>query len=109
MTETITKVYERERNLIEQTFESDPDLAEDLSVEHMFCTYIVNFLEDKGYIWRGHNIRNQGWSVLLIVKAAHGDIPLVAFVSERTTTRCMRVFLRKLADGEVNWQKDKFA
>jgi hypothetical protein len=106
---TLKPVPERERKLIEQMFESEPGLAEDLLVEHLFCTYIVNLLEDAGFEWRGQSLRDQGWCVLLVMKVTRSGVPLVAFVSERNTTGCMRVFLRKLEEGAVNWQKDKFA
>jgi len=76
---------------------------------YRFSEYKVNFLEAEGLAWRGESFKNNGWSVLLVMKVTRDKIPLVAFVTERSTRGCMRVFLRKLLDHTLNWVPDKFA
>lgn len=106
---TVITAPELAAQRIREGLGADSPLGEDLQTEHMFSTYIVNLLEDRGLHWRGQSVKNQGWSVLLVVKVARDSLPLVGFFTERTTTHCMRLFLKKLAEGTINWQKDKFA
>ena len=106
---TFSKAYDETKERIEQMFDDDNDLAEELAVEHLFCSYILNFLEHHGLGYRGQSIKYQGWSTLLVLKVVKDDLPYVGFFTERTTTRCMGLAVRKIGEGTVNWQKDKFA
>jgi len=94
---------------LESLPEGGPLKRDDIMTYILFNEYLVNLLEAAGLYWRGQSFSNRGWAVLLVVKAAKGDTPYVGFVTERTTTACMRVFLRKLGEGSVNWKPDKFA
>ena len=57
---------------------------------------------------QGCSFSQRGHMVLLVVKATHEDTPYVAFVTEQTTTRCMRVFARQWLEGRVKWHNDKY-
>jgi len=70
---------------------------------------LVNLLQASGVFYRGESIKNQGWATLLVVKGAVDGTPVVAFVTERTPTDCMRVFLRQVDERRVEWKEDKFA
>jgi hypothetical protein len=82
---------------------------EDVQAGLLFLFHLVDFLDECGYEYRGHNIKYMGWQTLLVVKATLEGTPLVAFVNERSTTRCMRIFCRKLVEKRVTWQEDRFA
>ena len=69
----------------------------------------VNLLDDKGLTWRGESFKNQGWSVLMVLKVAQGTTPLVVFITEKDTTGCVRVLLRMLEEGLLELREDKFA
>ena len=68
----------------------------------------VNLLEGLGLTWRGESFKDQGWSVLMVLKVAKGMTPLVIFITERTTTGCMRVLLRQIDQGALELREDKF-
>lgn len=105
-----TKTYpELVCEILEQIPEEGPLARDDVRVWHEFHYYNVNLLEQRGLAWRGESFKNQGWSCLLVVKVARGRIPLVAFITGEDTTGCMRIFLRQLAEGTVEWRDDKFA
>jgi hypothetical protein len=69
---------------------------------------LVNLLDAEGLYYRGESFKSQGWATLLVVKVARDGIPLVAFVTERTPTACMGVFLRQLEERRVEWRDDRF-
>lgn len=75
----------------------------------LFGFHLVDFLATRKVTYRGHNIKNQGWCYLLIVKVAIEGIPLVVFISERDPTVCMRIFIRQFEEDRVEWREDKFA
>lgn len=106
---TVTTAQEYALDKIEQMFSETPELATAIQTEHLFCSYILNILEGLGLAWRGQSIKNNGWSVLLVLKVARDGIPLVGFITERTTTDCMRVALTRLREDRMTWTKDKFA
>lgn len=106
----VTKTYPE---LIAESIEAMPATGpldrDDVKVWHDYVYYLANLLEPHGMVWRGESVKNLGWAVMLVVKVARDGVPLVAFVTERGTTDCMRVFLRQLSQGHVNWVPDKFA
>ena len=69
---------------------------------------LVNVLEEAGWFYRGESVKYQGWSTLLVVKGAKDGTPYVVFITERTTTDCMRVFRKQFEENRVNWVPDKF-
>lgn len=56
----------------------------------------------------GCSFSQRGRMVLLVVKSTLEDMPQVAFVTEDTTTRCIRVFCRMWLEGRVKWYPDQF-
>lgn len=86
-----------------------PTEAKDAATHMEFEGWLINLLEDKGLAWRGHSFKNQGWATLLVMKVAREGVPQVGFFTEQTTTGCVRVFLRKLAEGSIPWKRDQFA
>lgn len=69
---------------------------------------MVNCFEQRGWTYRGASIRYDGWSTLLVVKGAHEGTRYVVFLTERSTTHCMRAFRRQLEEGRVEWREDRF-
>ena len=47
-----------------------------------------------------------GW--LMVVKVRQGDVPLVAFLSGKTPTGCMRHLRNQLREGNLNLSRDKY-
>ena len=76
---------------------------------YRFNEYIVNLLDPLGIVWRGYTVKGQGQLTLLVMKVAIDDIPQVAFVTGRTPTDCMSIFLAQLEDRRVAWRPDKYA
>lgn len=74
-----------------------------------FHYYVVNLLEEQGLTFRGYTVRDKGWATLLVMKVVRGDLPLVAFFTERDTTGCIKVFFRKLANETLAWVPDKYS
>jgi len=110
MTEETTKTaLDYLWNALEVLDPDGPVTRSDVWTLYRFAEYKVNFLERDGLTWRGESFKNNGWSVLLVVKVSEGKTPLVAFVTERSATACMRVFLRKLEEHTINWVPDKYA
>lgn len=89
--------------------ETGPCTRAEVWTLYRFSEYLVNFLERERLQWRGTSFKNNGWSVLMVMKVARDKVPLVAFITERSTRGCMRVFLRRLNEHAVNWVPDKFA
>jgi len=75
----------------------------------LFCFHLEDLMSNCGAELRGWNVASLGWCYRLIVKATIDDTPLVAFISERTTSHCMRVFLRQMEEKRVKWSLDRFA
>ena len=104
-----TKTYPQlVQEILETLPEKGPLDRDDVRVWHQYHTYLVNLLEQRGYAWRGESFKNQGWAVLLVVKAAREHVPVVAFITGADTTGCMRIFLRQLEEGLVEWRQDQY-
>ncbi|MCK4626720.1 MAG: hypothetical protein KAV00_15510 [Phycisphaerae bacterium] len=82
---------------------------QDVKAGLLFVFHPEDLLSKFGCEYKGHNVASLGWCYRLIIKVVMDGIPLVAFINEGTPTRCMRVFVRKLEEGRVTWQKDKYA
>lgn len=81
---------------------------EDLWAMAMFNLYIVNLAEADGWHYYGHSFKNSQPLAVLVVKATLDDLPVVVFTSGRDTMGCIRIFIRKLEQGLLEWTKDKF-
>jgi hypothetical protein len=64
---------------------------------------------DSGYEYRGCSFRQHETVATLVVKVAHTNIPLVAFITARTTTECIWLFRKKWLDETVLFVPDRFA
>jgi len=74
----------------------------------MFSLYLVNLAEDDGWEYCGHSFKNALPLSILVVKAMMDDLPVVVFTSGRTTMACIRIFIRKLEQGLLEWTRDKY-
>lgn len=81
---------------------------EDIRTLAMFNLYLVNLSEGDGWVYDGHSFKVGSPMCTLVVRGSLDGVPHVVFSSGRTTTACMRAFLRKLAEGWLEWQVDKF-
>lgn len=66
-------------------------------------------LSEFGYGYRGHSFRQNKQDVRLTVKVDSRGIPLVAFITGKTTTHCVRKFLDKLGEDDLRWSNDRYA
>lgn len=74
----------------------------------MFNLYLVNLAEQDGWEYYGHSYKAGTPMGCLVVKATIDGVPQVVFSSGRTPTNCVRIFIRNLGDGLLNWQRDKY-
>lgn len=82
---------------------------QDVAGALLFAFHPEDLLSKYGGVYKGHNVACLGWCYRVVIKAVFDGIPLVAFINERTTTRCMRIFVRQLEERRVAWQPDKYA
>lgn len=81
---------------------------EQLRAMAMFFMYIVNLSEDDGWVYDGHSLKVGVPLCTLTVKAHIEGVPYVVFTSSRTTIGCVRVFIRKLEEGLLEWCPDQY-
>lgn len=74
----------------------------------MFFLYLVNLSEEDGWDYDGHSMKVGSPMCTLTVKAHLEGIPYVVFTSGRTTISCVRVFIRKLEEGLLEWRPDQY-
>lgn len=74
----------------------------------MFSMYIVNLAEEDGWGYAGHSWKESEHLGCLVVKADRDGIPQVVFTSARTYTEGIRVFLKKMDAGFLEWRDDKY-
>lgn len=74
----------------------------------MFIVYLVNLAETDGWVYDGHSLRIALPTSTLTVRGTVDGVPCVVFSSGRTTTGCIRAFLRKMDEGWLEWRKDRF-
>lgn len=74
----------------------------------MFNMYLVNLADADGWQYDGHSYKRSPYLDCLVVKATVDGIPSVVFTSAKTHMGCVKIFLRKLKDGALTWQKDKY-
>lgn len=73
-----------------------------------FFLYLVNLAEEDGWSYDGHSMRVGIPICLLVVKATFDGAPYVVFTSARTTMGCVVTFMRKLAEGLLEWREDRY-
>lgn len=105
---TPTTFWESVETTLETLPLEGPLTKKEVSVWARWHLLLVNLLEAVGYFYRGESFKAQGWSTLLVLKAAREGTPLVVFVTERTPTDCMRVCLKMIEEGRVPWREDRF-
>lgn len=81
---------------------------EELRAAAMFVLYLVNLAEHDGWVYNGHSWKEASPMGCLVVKATIEGTPYVVFTSARTTISSMKVFLRKLEGGMLEWVPDKY-
>lgn len=81
---------------------------DELRAVAMFTMYLVNLLEGVGATYDGHSLRIGTPMCLLVVRGTLNAVPRVVFTSGRTPVACMRIFLRKLDEGLLEWVVDRF-
>ena len=81
---------------------------EDLRTFYMYDMYLVNLMDDEGLVWRGHTYKNGSPLGLLVVKAVIDNSAVVCFINGKGPLTCKRIFLRRLAEGTVEWREDRF-
>jgi hypothetical protein len=107
--ETQTNFWDLVEQYLDMLPEEGPLARGEVEAWAWWHLHMVNVLEERGFTYRGASIRYDGWSTFMVVKAKHEDTPLVVFITERSTTHCMRAFKRMCDEGDAKWVKDKFA
>lgn len=92
---------------IEQELD-DPVGRRDILALFYFHNRLLFHPVNPDWTFQGCSFSSRGLRVLLVVKATKQDIPYVAYVTEQTTTGCVRVFARQWLEGRVKWHRDKF-
>lgn len=82
--------------------------AADIQTWYRFIEYLVNLAEADGWVYDGHSFTVRLPMSMLVVRGTIDGIPHVVFSSGRTTTHCMRAFLRKMDEGWLEWQVDRY-
>lgn len=70
--------------------------------------YIVNLADEDGWEYCGHSLQVKGPTATLVVRAKLEGIPHIVFSSGRTATGCVRAFMRKMEEGWLEWQVDRY-
>ena len=92
------------------------DLVDTRRIDDTFVRALVYFEEkvvgphpEIGLTITGYSIRQREVRCILCVKGDFAGIPRVAFVTERTNTDCILVFVRKWLNDTLEWNHDKYA
>lgn len=88
----------------DERFASRQDLY-DLAMFHL---YLVNLAENDGWQYDGHSWKESAGLGCLVVKATVDGIPSVVFTNAHSSTIGIRIFLRKLDAGILEWVKDRY-
>lgn len=75
----------------------------------MFTMYLVNLAEHDGWSVRGYSWKDSEYLGCLVVKGIVDGVPSVVFTNAKTPIAGMRIFLRKLEGGFLEWVPDRFA
>lgn len=89
---------------------TDHRIVDDLWVDlHIwFFMHLYADLAKAGMVLNGMTFSEKYGSWLLVVKVSQDKVPLVAFVSGKNPTSCMRQCRDLLRNGGVNWTRDKY-
>ena len=74
----------------------------------MFTMYLVNLADADGWSLDGHTWRESQSLGCLVVKATIEETPYVVFTNAHDLVSGMRIFLRKLEAGLLEWIPDKY-
>lgn len=82
---------------------------DELRTVAMFTMYLVNLGDHDGWSLRGYSWKESEYLGCLVVKGLVDEIPSVVFTNAKTAISGMRIFLRKLEGGFLEWVPDKYA
>lgn len=82
--------------------------AADIETWYRFNVYLVNLAEQDGWVYDGHSFTVKHPMSTLVVRGTIDGIPHVVFSSGQTATHCMRAFVRKMGEGWLEWQVDRY-
>lgn len=92
----------------EKVSRNDQWKADMLALTYFFDT-ILHITDQNGWTVTGCSVSQRGLNTLLVVKATHDGIPLVAYCTEKFPTGCVRTFARMYLQDRVKWHPDRFA
>ena len=81
---------------------------EELEALSMFSLYLVNLLEARGVEYYGFSWKESPRLGCLVVKVTREGTPQVVFTNARTYTASVRIFLRRLQEGALDWRPDRY-
>ena len=83
--------------------------AEEMFASMVFSKYASQFFDRAGLFYRGHNLKFQGWSWMLVLKLAKDNTPYVVFLSHETPLSCMVEAINKTKAGALKLTVDQYA
>lgn len=86
----------------------DPAFERDALALVYFHSHLLFSQVNPEWSIQGCSFSQRGNMAMLVVKGMHEDTPYVAYVTDKTTTLCVRIFARQWLEGRVKWHKDKF-
>ena len=75
---------------------------------YLFVEYIVNLGDEDGWEYSGHSFKRSLPLSTLVIKAVIDDTYVVSFISGRTFLNYIRIFLRHVNAGTLEWRRDKY-
>lgn len=103
-----TEYVERFEEALEEWTDERFVSRDDIRSLAMFSLYLVNLAEHEGWAYYGHSYKVGQPMGVLVVKATIDKTPVVCFNSGSTLCACVRIFLRKLEGGMVEWRHDQY-
>ena len=82
--------------------------ADEIRTLAMFSMYLVNLAEEDGWQYRGYSWKESEYLGCLVVKAVVDGVPSIVFTNAKTPVSSMRIFLRKMEGGFLEWMPDKY-
>ena len=85
-----------------------PEDEQQLRCLYYFFTYVLEGISHSGNgVWRC-SFRQRETTCLLVVGRVQGDIPQVVFITGRTPTDFILIYIRKLVNDTLEWQVDRY-
>ena len=81
---------------------------EDIRAWYLFLVMVVNLGDAAGWSYDGHSLKVGTPMSTLVVRATIDGVAHVVFSSGRTTTACIRAFIRKSEAGWLEWMVDRY-